>query len=267
MKYKLIVTGMSMLFLSGCNLQTNLIFYPKKLELNYSYKPNTQTPFNEVFFPTEDKQTLNGLFFSNDTNKVILYFHGNAGSLDSWQHIYGYYQNLGLNFFIIDYRGYGKSTGEITEKGLYMDAQAAYNYLIEKGFEKKNIIVLGRSIGTGMAVDLASKNMLNGLILEAPFFDFVELVKSKIPIPIISRYKFHNMEKINSVTYPILFIHGGLDDLIPPDNSQKLYTLFKGKKELLLVPNAGHNNLPDSPNYNDAIDKFLKEDQRILAPK
>jgi fermentation-respiration switch protein FrsA (DUF1100 family) len=251
------IISLIMLFsLSACN-QTSLVFHPEKIKIDYAYAPNTKNDFEEIFFKTEDEQTLNGLFFPNDTNKVILYFHGNAGSLDSWQHIYKYYESLKINFFIIDYRGFGKSTGNINEDGLYKDAKGAYQYLIQRGFQKENIIVLGRSIGSGIAIDLASKNTINTLILESPFFDFETLAKSKVSIPIKSQYKFHNMDKINSIKCPILFMHGEKDNLIPANNSQKLYNVFTGKKELLLIPTGGHNNLPEYPEYSQAILLFL----------
>ena len=256
MNKNFIISLIMLSFLSACN-QTSLVFHPEKISIDYTYAPNTKNDFEEIFFKTEDEQTLNGLFFSNDTNKVILYFHGNTGSLDSWQHIYKYYESLKVNFFIIDYRGFGKSTGEINEDGLYKDAKGAYQYLIKRGFQKENIIVLGRSIGTGVAVDLASKNIINSLILESPFFDFEELAKSKISIPIKSKYKFHNMDKINSVKCPILFIHGEKDKVIPSDNSQRLHNVFTGKKELLLIPSGSHNDLPEYPEYPQAILLFL----------
>ena len=127
---------LSIIFCS-CNddLQTKYIFYPQKLKQDFKFKLVTDGKCEEVFFKTNDNISLNGIFFPAKSDKVILYFHGNQGSLDSWQSIQEYYQNLDMNFFVIDYRGFGKSGGEITEDGLYKDAKASYDYLLSKGFK------------------------------------------------------------------------------------------------------------------------------------
>ncbi len=111
----------------------------------------------EVFLTTHDNETINGLFFTGTRKEVILYFHGNAGDLSTWQYIMADFAQLGYDVMIIDYRGYGKSTGTLSEEGLYADADAAYEYLIGKGFAAQQIIIYGRSVGTGVATDLASR--------------------------------------------------------------------------------------------------------------
>src|SRR5688572_9084141 len=144
---------LSVIFLAFL-LQTRLIFFPSKLARDHSFR--TDVPNEEVFLRTADNEQINGVFFRGSSEKVVLYFHGNAGSLEGWQYVYDQFQELQLNVFMIDYRGYGKSTGSISERGLNTDGRAAYDYLISRGFSANNIIVYGRSLGSGIAVQLAS---------------------------------------------------------------------------------------------------------------
>jgi fermentation-respiration switch protein FrsA (DUF1100 family) len=236
-------------------LQTRLIFYPGSLTRDFNFKagPNTQ----EIFVKTADGETINGLFFGNSSQDVILYFHGNAGDLSGWQFVAEDFTTLGYNFLIIDYRGYGKSSGYLSEKGLYEDAEAAYDFLIAKGFDAGRIFIYGRSIGSGVAVDLASKRPCKGLILESPFISLGKLGNEKFPFffpSLYLKFRFNNIGKINNVTCPVVFLHGSDDSLIPPTHSDILFREFKGKKILVKVANASHNDLNAFRQY----DEFLK---------
>ncbi len=234
----------------GCSSQTKLIFHPTKLDKAYEY--NADLGLEEVFLSTADGNEINGLFFPDSSSKVILYFHGNAGSLDSWQYVYNDFKSFGHNFFIIDYRGFGKSTGKISEEGLYIDAQTAYNYLLEKGFKQEHIIIYGRSIGTGVAVDLASNNGSKALILESPFTNLKKLVSGLYPYLLPSlflKYEFNNIGKINKINTPLLVIHGKRDNVIPFKHGLELYQNYHGEKEFLPIENGQHNNLSDFPEF------------------
>lgn len=239
--------------------QTKLIFpIREKLMNNYDFEKSFN--LEEVFLLTPDGKRINGLFFPNCNKRVILFFHGNSGSLKGWQYAYKEYGFTNYNFFIIDYRGYGKSSGKITEDGLYIDAQTAYNYIIEKGFEKKNIIVYGYSIGTGVAVELAKNNIINSLILEAPFTNLKKLVNQKFPYLLPSaylKYKFNNIDKINKMNAPLLIIHGTNDDNIPFNQGEAIYNSFKGVKHFIKIEGGGHDNLNRFREFNDGILFFL----------
>ncbi|MCK4661577.1 MAG: alpha/beta hydrolase [Bacteroidales bacterium] len=242
------------------SMQTNFIFYPKKLHLKYKFDDTYKK--EEFFITTNDGEKINALFFPNNSNKVILYFHGNAGSLDSWQYIYDSFKSLEYNFFIFDYRGYGKSTGKISEKGLYLDGQAAFNFLLKKGFKKDEIIIYGRSIGTGIAVEIADKNKINSLILETPFTNLKKLANEKAPylLPRISlKYTFDNIGKINNINIPFLIIHGKKDNLIPFKHGEQIYNEYKGKKQFLIIEEGEHNNLDAFPEFTQGISLFLNQ--------
>lgn len=241
--------------------QTSLLFHPEKLSSNYKYS-NEYYNAEEIFINTSDKETINGIFYKGQSENVILYFHGNAGSLASWQYVYDDFKSLEYNFLIIDYRNYGKSTGELSEKGLYADGQAALDYLKSKGFKEENIIVYGRSIGTGIAIETA-KNMdtLKSLILETPYTSMTSLANEKMPylLPLlILKYRLNNKEKINSIKAPLLIIHGTRDELIPFGHGVALFNEYKGRKEFVKIEDGGHNNLSEYEEFEKGVKRFVE---------
>lgn len=237
-------------------LQVNLIFYPGKLSLDFPFKLGNNG--EEIFLKTADEERINALFFRGSRPDVILYFHGNAGDLSGWQFVAEDFTSLGFNFMIIDYRGYGKSSGIISEQGLYHDAETSFNYLIQKGFSPENILVYGRSVGSGVAVDVASKQPCKGLILEAPYTSLSKLANEKFPLffpSVYIKFKFDNIRKINKVKCPVVFLHGAKDSLIPVSHTEKLFEKFTGKKKKSIIAQGSHNDLNDFSEY----EQFLKE--------
>jgi fermentation-respiration switch protein FrsA (DUF1100 family) len=239
-------------------LQTKLIFYPTKLPANFKFREGA----TEVNLKTSDSETIHALFFKGSTEDVILYFHGNAGDLSGWQFVAEDFTLVGYNVMIIDYRAYGKSSGNISEDGLYKDAQSAFNFLIQKGFTAKNIIIYGRSIGSGVAVELASRQPCKGLVLEAPFSSLKRLANEKLPFffpSLYLKYSFDNVGKIKDVNSPVLFIHGQADTLIPLAHTTKLFEEFRGKKKKVIIPAAQHNDVNTFPEYEQLIIKEFRE--------
>jgi uncharacterized protein len=248
------VLGYAIVLVALYSLQKKLIFYPGKLASDY--KLSTTEEAEEVTVTTDDGEHISGLFFPKTSHEVILYFHGNAGDLSQWQFVSEDFTALGFNFFIIDYRGYGKSTGDISENGLYKDAQAAYDYLLKKGFKPEHIIIYGRSIGSGVAVDLASRKKSKGLVLESPFSSFARLANEKFPFffpSLYLRFRFDNIRKIKDVRCPVIFLHGSDDTLIPPSHSRQLFDRFKGMKKMILVDKGAHNDLHAFQQYKEFL--------------
>jgi fermentation-respiration switch protein FrsA (DUF1100 family) len=238
--------------------QTRLIFFPSRLPSDHIFRNDLQ--HEEVFLTTSDSVSINALFFPSAGNKVILYLHGNAGCLDSWQYAWDDFRMPEYNFLIIDYRGYGKSTGRISEDGFYTDAQSAYDYLLKRGFLPENIVVYGRSIGSGVAVHLASTNPIGALILEAPYTSVRKLASEKAPLLLpwlYIKYRFDNLGKINAVKAPLLVIHGTGDNTIPFVHGQSLFESFNGKKTMLTIEGGNHNNLAEFREFGDGIKAFL----------
>ncbi len=241
--------------------QTKIIFHPGKLSKDFRFKLSPDD--DEVFLRTSDGPRISGIFFHGTRHEVILYFHGNAGDLSGWRFAAEDFTALGYPVLMIDYRGYGKSEGTFSEEGFYKDAEAAYAYLINtKGFATQDIIVYGRSVGTGVAVHLASKHRVNGLVLESPYTSFGQLANEKLPFffpSLYLDYKFNNAEKIGAVQCPVILIHGEKDSLIPPSHSKKLLTKIKTKSKLILVPEGSHNDLNTFEEYQNFLQKELPE--------
>lgn len=252
-----------LIYVSFCGLyfffQKSLIFYPQKLSDQYKF--HFQNLKEEVYLEAEDGARIHGLLFeTNSSRGVILYFHGNAGSLAGWGYIAEELLPLGYDLFIIDYRTYGKSRGKLTQRSLFSDAQLAYNYLL-KSYQKENIIIYGRSIGTGVAIDLASNKNPAKLILESPFYSLVDVARYHVPwIPhnLILKFPMRTDKKIKNIECPILIIHGTEDHIVPLKSSQKLSQKIN-KEQLTYVSIEGgeHNNLSLFPEYQKALDEFL----------
>jgi pimeloyl-ACP methyl ester carboxylesterase len=240
--------------------QSQLIFHPGKLTTEFPFK--TETGGEEVFLKTSDDETISGLFFRGTRKEVILYFHGNAGDMSGWQFVAEDFLPAGFGIMIIDYRGFGKSTGVISEKGFYHDADAAWQFLtVQKQVSASDIIIYGRSIGTGVAVQLAAKHPCKGLVLEAPYTSLARLAGEKLPMffpSLILRFRFDNRSKINQVKCPVIFIHGKADTIIPSHHSDELFREFTGKKELITIQKGSHNDLNSYPEYQQFLEKNME---------
>ncbi|MCC6371451.1 MAG: alpha/beta fold hydrolase, partial [Bacteroidia bacterium] len=203
--------------------QEKLIFFPEKLDTNYHYPFNTN--YEELTFKTKDGTSLNGLLFKCEKPKgLIFYLHGNGGSLRSWGELAPTYTQLNYDVFMLDYRGYGKSEGCISnEEQFFDDVQTAYSSLKTKYSENKTV-VLGYSIGTGAAAQIAATNHPKLLILQAPYFSLVDLMQHTYPIipTLILKYKFNTFQSIQNCKMPIVIFHGTNDEVIYYESSLKL---------------------------------------------
>lgn len=206
----------------------------------------------------------------NSTGFWLLICHGNAGNLSEFDRPVHYagLRQLGLNLLAFDYRGYGESEGMPTEAGLYRDAQAAYRYLREKeGVAAEHIIVFGHSLGSAVAVDLASRVPLAGMILDGALTSVVDRGQELYPyIPVrwIAGSRFNSMEKISRVRIPKLFLHAVGDDVVPIVHGRRLYQAAPPPK-LFVELQGGHGDTfdVDSANYFGSIARFLV----TLTPK
>lgn len=220
-------------------------FYPSGINL----------PFSDKYFQTEDGIEINGWFIPNSNAKyTLLFLHGNAGNishrLEKLQILWG----TGLNIFIIDYRGYGKSKGRPSESGFYLDAKAGYDYLVNNlRIPPKQIILYGESLGTAVAVDLASKYKAKAIILEGVFSsgrDFGKKVYPFLPAFLFSN-KYNSSEKIKRVGVPKLFIHSINDEILPYKLAKKLYDIAKSPK-IFVELKGGHNTA-----FLESRDKYV----------
>ncbi|MFB2894409.1 alpha/beta hydrolase [Aerosakkonemataceae cyanobacterium BLCC-F50] len=223
-------------------------------------QPSTYQDNNQILkLTTKDGVKISAIYLPNPQAKfTILYSHGNAEDLgDNFQILEGL-RNLGFAVFAYDYRGYGTSQGNPTEKNAYKDIDAAYDYLTQNlGVTPKKIILYGRSVGGGPSVDLASRQPIGGLILENTFVSTFRVVTQ---IPLFPFDKFNNIAKIKKVRSPVLVLYGKADRVIPYWHGRELFAAANEPKRVLVVETAGHNDFKDAAGkeYDRALQEFTK---------
>lgn len=222
--------------------------------------------YEDIYFMTKDKIKLNGWFIPAINSKAtLLYCHGNAGNISHRLQILEIFNKLNLNVFIFDYRGYGRSQGRPSETGLYLDAEAAYDYLIERrDVSKDRIIAFGKSIGANVAIDLASKRNVSLIIAYGGFSCAYDMGKRIFPfLPLfkwIVTVKFDAQNKIKDIDIPKLIVHSIDDEIIPFELGKKLFEAAAVPKEFYSM-RGGHNEaiLAAKEEYSLKINSFLKK--------
>lgn len=174
---------------------------------------------------------------------TVLYFHGNAGSLDSRPRRLQSLIDNRFGFLALEYRGYGASSGSPSETGLMLDAKAAYEHLIEAGLKPQDIVISGESLGSGVAVQLAAAHPIAAVSLQAPYAAAVDIGAQRywfLPVRWLMKDQFRSIDHIGKVKAPLLMIHGEHDQTIPFAQGQKLFAAANQPKEFVAVPHAGH---------------------------
>lgn len=238
--------------------QENLIFFPEKLPADYTFRFDREA--EEITIPAPDGVLLHGLLFRADQSKgLVFYLHGNAGSVASWGWVHQAYTALGYDVFVLDYRGYGKSQGEISsEKQFYADAEAAYLELASR-YSGQQLVVAGYSIGTAAAARLAALHTPGLLLLQAPYYSLSDLMQSLYPfVPgFLLRYKFETYTYVAQTKSPIVIFHGEQDEIIYPGSSGKLKLHLKPGDRVILLKGQGHNGMNENPAYRRELARVL----------
>ena len=250
--------------LSKERLKNKLTFFPD----NISEIPKQNIPnfVSERQIRTIDGEILQAFLFRHNediSHPLIIYFHGNAGNL---YHRFDYVQRLfemNQDVLLISYRGYSKSTGKPTEKGIYIDGESALKYATDDlGYDEKEITIFGRSLGTTVAIHIAQNRIFNGLILVTPLTSGKEMAAAMglSFFKIIVGNSYNSIKKIKNIKSKILIIHGNKDELIPYDMGKKLIDTFRGTKYMITIKEGGHNDLQDVDPllFWGEIEKFLK---------
>lgn len=207
-------------------------------------------PLEDVWLDTPDGLRLFGWFVpapASGTSPVLLWCHGNAGNIiDRLPNLVALHR-IGLSVFLFDYRGYGKSTGQPTEAGLYMDALTAYAHLVEsRRTPAARLVVFGRSLGAAVAGTVASRKPAAGLILESPFPSVSAVARDYsfgLPADWLLTARFDLSERLPEITIPTLVIHGDRDEVIPIELGRRVYEAVRAPKSFYEVRGAGHNDL------------------------
>ena len=237
------------------------VYYPVKYPRGF-WEVQAELHAEDVWLHTSDDVQLHAWWVRREgAGLVTLYLHGNAGNVT---HRYPQIREItaaGSSILILDYRGYGRSGGWPTEKGLYADAETAYQYLIRTGYRPGQIILHGESIGSAVAIDVASRNPCAGLVLEAPFSSAGDVARTVLPVfgPMLV-WSFDSVKKISRVRAPMLFIHGKQDEIIPLRLGQKLFAAAPEPKLLWIIDSARHNDILEAagPRYGQRLQSFYE---------
>ncbi len=238
----------SAVILPGCDAVVNyVVFHPD----NVNVLPADQLPdgIEEFSVTTDDQVKIQGLYLPlADSSKVLIYFHGNAGNIYHRIPSLVQLRKAGVSVVGASYRGYGNSEGTPSEAGIYRDGDAVYRYVTEKlGYPKGNIIVLGRSIGTAVALYIAEHNEIGGLILVTPLTSGKAHAEASGlgVVSSIADNSFDNITRIGHVKAPLLVIHGTDDRVIPFFMGKEIFDSATTSKQFIKIEGAGHNDLQE----------------------
>jgi len=203
--------------------------------------------FDDVWFDTSDGVRLHGwLVPAKENSPLMLFCHGNAGNISHRVDNIRRLHDIGLSVFIFDYRGYGQSSGRITEAGFYLDAEAAFREA-RKFVDRANLklVIFGRSLGGIAAVHLGAQFRSSGLILESTFTHMAGMAAVHFPLPVpakLLQHRLNSLDKIGRIKAPILFFHGDLDTIVPIDLGRELFDAATAPKEFVTISGAEHND-------------------------
>ena len=239
--------------------QRSLLYHPN--ENNYS-GDQISVPIKKVRINTEDNIDLLGWFHEKDLQKykTVLFFHGNAGSLENRIHKLNHFNKMDVNFLIIAWRGFSGNKGKPSEEGLYKDGRSGINWLVKKGVKEKNIVIYGESLGTGVATHVSQNKNFAGVVLETPFTSMIDAAKKfypYIPVGLLLKDKFDNKSKIKNIKVPILIMHGEADQIVPFIMGKKMFEEANMPKYSYFTKHDNHMMEYDE-NLVKALNSFLK---------
>ena len=220
--------------------QRSLMYHPS--ENNYLDENKLNHKIEKIKISSDNE--LNSWYFEKNKNfKTLLFFHGNAGTLDNRIYKLNDLSKLDLNYLIIAYRGFSGNKGSPTEQGLYKDARAAKYWLNLNNISDQNIIVYGESLGSAVAIDLAKDHKFAGIILESPFTSMLKLSRKYyawLPTGLLLKDKYETEKKIKNVFSPILILHGRKDKIVPFEMGEILFNLANNPKYNYFIDNDDH---------------------------
>lgn len=251
-------------------LQKSMIYFPSRDILETPRDAGMS--YEDIVLVSRDGVQISAWFIpSPKSTATLLFCHGNAGNLSHRIDSIRIFHNMGLDVLIFDYRGYGGSKGSPDEKGTYLDAEAAWNYLVEeKKISRKKIVLFGRSLGSAVAAEIAFRHGGGLLIAESAFTSIPDLGASLypfLPVRLIARYSYDTLGKVGSIGIPKLFIHSPEDEIIPYDHGLSLFEHASEPKKFLRI-RGGHNEgfLISEGSYINGIKEFIEEFLKGSSP-
>lgn len=247
-------------------LPDRFIYYPMRYPQG-AWELQAKAGAEDRWLTTSDGVRLNAWWFPKpDAHFATVFLHGNAGNITHRMDHAQAILTAGSAFLVVDYRGYGKSEGQPSEHGLYQDADAAYSELLRLGFGPDRIIVQGESLGTAVAVDLATRRDCAGVVLESPLMSASRIAGTVLPFfgPLLVR-GYDTYSKISRVHAPLMVIHGDADEIVPFSQGKAVFDAATGPKQFWAVPNAHHNDLLEVA--GDGYVRHLRAFYERLGPK
>lgn len=245
-------------------LQERFLFVASPLQLKHTFQ--LASSFEEVFLESDEgAATIHALYIKAKRPKgLILYFHGNTGNMQRWATVAEELTTYDHDVLVVDYRGFGKSRGRRNQAILYSDAQQIYDYAIGR-WPEKDVVVYGRSLGTGLAVKVAADNSPAKLVLETPYYNMIGVAFHHFPfLPVrwLLRFPFRSDKFIPEVRCPIIIFHGTRDRIVPYSSGLRLYELIAEdvRHDMVTIPRGRHSNLSRFPLFRDKMQAFLSED-------
>jgi uncharacterized protein len=243
--------------------QDLFLFRPVAMQKEASY--DFTQPHRDVFLSLDNSTQLHVVQFTRPDSSlpargVVLYFHGNRKNIGWYAKYASYFTRNNYEVWMIDYPGFGKSTGKVTEAILYESAQQLYK-LARAKYPADSVVLYGKSMGTGIAAYLASKRDCRQLILETPYYSIPSLVAQfapVYPVNLMIHYKFPTWKYVQEVTAPITILHGTADGIIRYSNASKLKPYLKKEDRFITIPGGSHNDLSDFPLFQQQLDSLLK---------
>jgi fermentation-respiration switch protein FrsA (DUF1100 family) len=230
-------------------------------------------PFESVVLETPDGETLHGWWVPSGgpDAPVVLFFHGNGGNVSHRLEKLAVFRDIGADTLIIDYRGYGRSSGTPSEQGIYRDARAAYQWLTTtRRVDPDRIVVYGESLGSAVAVHLAAEAPMGGVVVESGFTSVTDIAQKRLPfLPVqwILKHKFDSLEKVPRINAPLLILHSRQDELFEMSHPERLLAAAESPKRLVEMQ-GGHNDayLVSADTYRDALARFLADIRSVPTP-
>ncbi|MFM8806047.1 MAG: alpha/beta hydrolase [Sphingomonadales bacterium] len=241
--------------------QETFIFRSRVLPASHQFA--TTLPHREITVPVNKQDTFHAVLYRPDSGVVrglVLYFHGNRQNIGWYEKFVPYFTQYGYEVLMPDYPGYGKSKGALSEQKLYDWAGLAYQ-MARKRYASDSLIIYGKSLGTGVAAQLASRRDCKHLILETPYYHFSDVLQRFLPIypmNMLLRYQLPTCQYLPFVSAPITLLHGTDDGIISVRQSRKLSTLFKPQDQLVVIEGGSHNDLYRFPKTIEWLSKTLR---------
>ncbi len=243
-----------------------LYFQPKALDVNHVFTFPVRVKFSSVKIPFDENTTIDVVKFKQDDTTsapkgVVLFFHGNRFNVEHYSTYAPYFTKHGYEVWMPDYPGYGRSTGEI-ETGMIEELAVQLYQMARVQYAPEQIMIYGKSLGTGVASYLASRRDCRRLVLETPYYSLSSLTQGYawfIPVPWLMRFNLKTGEYFKDVNAPITVLAAANDELITLGNTMRLMPEMKTEDAFYILPGCGHNGLPELPKYHEILDSVCRK--------